>query len=90
MANVHFTPALKRFVPNLKMVEVDGTTVAEILRGVDREFPGLVNYLIEDNGSLRKHVNIFINNTFIHDRTTLTDPVRSEDAVHIIQALSGG
>lgn len=90
MATVHFTPALKRFVPGLKTIEAGGATVAEIIVAVEQEYPGLAGYLIEENGSLRKHVNIFINDTFIHDRVTLSDPVQPLDEVHIIQALSGG
>ena len=90
MANIHFTPALKRFVPNLKSIEVNGATVADIMVGIGKVYPGLTDYLIEENGSLRKHVNIFINDTFISDRTTLGDAVQPHDDVHIIQALSGG
>lgn len=87
---VHFTPALKRFVPNLDSIEVDGSTVADVIRNVETVYPGLTDYIIEENGALRKHVNIFINDTFIRDRKTLSDAVQDTDNVYIIQALSGG
>ena len=87
---VHFTPALKRFVPNLDSIEVQGSTVADVIRNVETVYPGLTDYIIEENGALRKHVNVFINDTFIHDRKTLSDAVRDTDNVYIIQALSGG
>ena len=87
---VHFTPALKRFVPNLDSIEVQGSTVADVIRNVETVYPGLTDYIIEENGALRKHVNIFINDTFIHDRKTLSDIVQDTDNVYIIQALSGG
>ena len=90
MARVHFTPALKRFVPDLAPIEVHGATVADIMTGVEKVYPGLAAYLVEDSGALRKHVNIFINDTFIRDRTTLSDAVQPHDKVFIIQALSGG
>ena len=90
MARVHFTPALKRFVPGLDIIEVHGATVADIMAGIDKVYPELTSYLVEDNGALRQHVNIFINDTFIRDRTTLSDAVQSRDEVYIIQALSGG
>ena len=87
---VHFTPALKRFVPDLHSIEVQGSTVADVIQNVAAIYPGLTDYLIEENGALRKHVNIFINDTFIRDRKTLSDAVQDKDDVYIIQALSGG
>jgi len=87
---VHFTPALKRFVPDLCSIEVQGSTVADVIQHVESAYPGLADYLIEESGALRKNVNIFINDTFISDRKTLSDAVRESDEVYIIQALSGG
>lgn len=90
MASVHFTPALKRFQPDLEPVEVSGNNVAEVLAGVKKVYPGLMDYVLEENGSLRQHVNVFINSTFIRDRKKLGDSVQADDKVYIIQALSGG
>lgn len=90
MVRVHFTSALKRFVPDLQSIDAEGITVADIITSVEAAYPGLTDYLVEENGSLRKHVHIFINDAFIRDRRTLSDNLRSGDHVHIIQALSGG
>ena len=90
MALVHFTPALKRFRPDLETIEVTADTVSDVVDSIDVHYPGLAAYLVEENGTLRKHVNIFINETFIRDRKGLSDPVRPDDDVHVIQALSGG
>lgn len=90
MPVVHFTPALKRFCPDLETLEVQAGTVVEVIAAIERRYPGLAAYIIEENGALRRHVNIFINDSFIRDRKRLTDPVQPGDHVHIIQALSGG
>jgi len=90
MPIVHFTAALQRFEPNLKSTEVTGNTVKEVVESIERTFPGLSGYLVEENGSLRKHVNIFINNSLITDKEHLSDAVNSTDELHVIQALSGG
>ncbi|MBI4006784.1 MAG: MoaD/ThiS family protein [Gammaproteobacteria bacterium] len=90
MMKVHFTPALKRFVPDLKSIEIQGATIADVITNIEDVYPGLTDYLVEENGSLRKHVNIFVNDTFIRDRKTLSDTVHPRDEVFIIQALSGG
>ena len=54
------------------------------------KFPGIENYLIDDQRVLRKHVNIFVNGSLIKDREQLTDALTSDSEVYIMQALSGG
>lgn len=90
MAKVRFTPNLKRFFPALQPMEVEAATVAELLQAVEDRFPGLRAYLVDEQGSLRMHVNVFVGQELIHDRLRLSDPVGPQDEVYILQALSGG
>lgn len=90
MAKVRFTSALKRFFPTLAEGQVQGHTVREALENIERTYPGILNYLVDENGELRKHVNIFLKGELIRDRTTLKDVVKPEDELLIFQALSGG
>ncbi len=90
MARVTFTNHLKRFFPNLADVSVEGATIAEIVAALEELHPGLTDYIVDERGSLRKHVNIFVGDTLIRDRSALTDAVTSGDNVFILQALSGG
>lgn len=90
-ASVRFTQHLSRFFPGLEQgIDVPGATAAEIVTGLDSKFPGMRSYIVNDNGSLRRHVNIFINNEMITDRERLSDTLRDGDSVYILQALSGG
>jgi molybdopterin converting factor small subunit len=90
MARVTFTSALKRFFPSLTELDIAGDSVRETLSNIEQHYPGMLNYLIEDNGQLRKHVNIFLKGELIKDRVTLNDPVNPRDELLIFQALSGG
>ncbi len=90
MATVHFTTALERFVPGLESIEVSGDTAFEVIAEIEKHFPGVRGYILEENGALRKHVNIFINDHSIEDTRHLSDAVACNDEIHIIQALSGG
>ena len=90
MANVAFTRHLQRFFPSLTECEVPATTVREVIAELDRLHPGLASYLLDETGKLRRHVNIFVGEEPIHDRTTLTDPLTPDARVFILQALSGG
>lgn len=90
MPAVKFTNALKRFFPNLHDYNANGSSLAHILSDIEQEFPGIKNYLLDEHGRLRKHVNIFIDGSIINDRDTLTDTFTANSEIYIIQALSGG
>ncbi|MBK5272653.1 MAG: MoaD/ThiS family protein [Bacteroidia bacterium] len=62
----------------------------EIFKEIETSYPGIKSYVLDEKGSLRKHVNIFIDGTMIDDRDQLSDAVSSNSEIYIIQALSGG
>ncbi len=90
MVKVHFTQALQRFYPDLQVLHLEAQTLSEILKILDQKFPGLSSYLVDEQGALRQHVNVFLDDRMIDDRTTLTDPLESVEELYIMQALSGG
>lgn len=92
MATVELTPHLYAFFPALegRELEVEGGTVAEVVRGLERLAPGIGFYICDERGRLRQHVNIFVGKERIADRATMSDPVTPDSRVLILQALSGG
>ena len=90
MAKIKFTSALKRFFPSLAETEIEGVTVKEVLHNIEEIHPGISNYIVDEHGHLRKHVNIFVQGELIKDREALNDKVKSSDEVLVFQALSGG
>lgn len=90
MARVKFTSALTRFFPQLTELEIPGKTVRETLDLIEQTHPGIRKYLLEDNGQLRSHVNIFVKGELIKDRNALNDALGAHDEMLIFQALSGG
>ena len=69
---------------------MEAQTVSEVITQAEQLFPGIRGYLLEEDGSLRKHVNIFIDEDLIRDRDRLSDQVSPSNEVLIFQALSGG
>jgi sulfur-carrier protein len=92
MATVEITKHLWELLPVLKgkTLNVDARTVAEVVREVERLAPGFEFYICDERGCLRTHVNIFVGDERILDRTRLSDPVDEHSRVLIMQALSGG
>ena len=92
MAKVELTRHLFTFFPQLegKELRVDGATIADIVREMERLAPGFAFYVCDELGRVRRHVNIFIGEEMIADRTRLSDPVGPDSRVFILQSLSGG
>lgn len=89
MPKVFFSPHLAKHLA-VEPVAVEGTTVGEALAAAFGRFPGLKGYVVDDQGAVRKHVMIFVNDGFLGDRETLADTVGPETEIHVMQALSGG
>lgn len=92
MARVTFARHLYRFFPALegKEVSVKATTVAQAVAELERQFPGLAFYLVDEQGKLRQHVNIFVEEELVVDRDRLSDPLGPDTRLFVMQALSGG
>lgn len=89
MPKVQFTGQLQRFMA-VPMAEAEGATVRAVLDNVLRDNARLRGYVLDDQGSLRKHMTVFVSGRMIADRAGLSDPVSASDEVYVLQALSGG
>jgi len=92
MAKVELTRHLYTFFPDLegKDLVVEASTVAEVVREMEKVAPGFAFYVCDEIGRLRRHVNIFVEEERIADRKRLTDRLEPDSRVFIMQALSGG
>ena len=89
MATVSFTPNLEKHLA-VPQLEVSGVTIGEVLSACCEKNPGLRTYILDDQGRVRKHVAVFIDGSIINDKVMLTDTVRADSSVFVMQALSGG
>ncbi len=89
MPRIVFTSNLQRYV-DARAADVPGRTVGEVLQGVFAARPELRTYILDDQGSLRRHVVVFVNGQRIADSDTLSDAVPADGEIYVMQALSGG
>ncbi len=73
-----------------KKVTVEGDTVREVLTGLERSFPGVLERLMDQNGSVKRYVNVYRNDNDIRSLDGLETKVENEDVLWIIPAVAGG
>lgn len=71
-------------------VEVEGGTVGDVLKALDAAHPGFSDRLLDDEGGLRKFVNIFVADDDVRFLDGLGTPVPDGETVAIIPAVAGG
>ena len=89
MPRVVFTSNLQRYV-TCPECDVHGTTVGQALAGVFAGTPQIRDYVLDEQGHVRRHIHIYIDGRRISDRERLTDAVRDDSEICVLQALSGG
>lgn len=71
-------------------VEVEGTTLAEVLANLESAHPGFKDRLFDDRGGLRRFVNLFVADDDVRYLQGLDTPVPDGETVSIIPAVAGG
>lgn len=89
MARVIFTSNLLRHVACPES-EVSAQTLGDALQEVFAAHPRVRDYVLDEQGELRRHVVVFIDGQRVRDRRRLSDPVREASEIYVLQALTGG
>jgi len=80
-------PSPLRSYTGMREVDADGATLTDVLADLDRRYPGLRFRMIDEQDRIRRHIRVFVNGEQTFD---IARPLRSGDAIQIVQALSGG
>ncbi|MEZ6197842.1 MAG: MoaD/ThiS family protein [Planctomycetota bacterium] len=89
MATISFTANIQRHV-TCPDESVSGGTVAELLEDYFARHPRARGYVLDDQGALRHHMNIYVDGEALRDRVRQSDAVAPDAELHVFQALSGG
>jgi molybdopterin converting factor small subunit len=81
---------LRRFTNGVETVEVQGTTVGEIFNQLEAQFPGIRARLCEENGDLRRFINVYVDGEDIRFLDRLQTSVGERAEVSIVPAIAGG
>jgi len=89
MAELHFTSWLRELVPNGPLIAA-GDSVGAALIELFAELPHVRGYVLDERGQLRKHVCIFVDGKRLLREAALSQRIRPDSRLYIMQALSGG
>lgn len=90
MPEVRIPTPLRKLTADQELVAAAGSTIAEILANLDKTYPGLGERICDENGNVRRFVNIFLNDEdirFLDDKATA---VAEKDEISIVPAIAGG
>jgi hypothetical protein len=89
MATVRFTRNIQRHV-ECPTREASGSTLRTVLDDYFRDNEKARGYVLDEQGKIRQHMVVFIDGEMVRDRDDLSDVVRADSVIDVIQALSGG
>jgi molybdopterin synthase sulfur carrier subunit len=88
--HVRIPTPLRRFTGGAEEVSVTGDTVAALVDDLERNHPGLKERICDEQGKVRRFVNIFVNGDDIRFLNNLETAIKAGDEVSIVPAIAGG
>ena len=90
MPRVIIPSLLQAVTDGAREVTAEGETVGQALAFLTQRYPAAESRLFQEDGALRPHVNLFVNDEDIRFLGGLDTPVGENDEILIIPAMAGG
>jgi sulfur-carrier protein len=87
---VRIPTPLRKLTNNEEIVEVDAGTIGAAFVELQSRYPGIKERLVDDNGEVRRFVNVYVNEEDIRFLQNQQTPLKDGDEVSIIPAIAGG
>ncbi|MCX6400885.1 MAG: MoaD/ThiS family protein [Propionibacteriales bacterium] len=88
--SVRIPTILRTYTGGDSEVSATGATVAEILDDLDGRFAGIKGRIVDEDGKLRRFVNVYVNNDDVRFEQDLATPTPDGAEVSVIPAVAGG
>ena len=90
MPTVRFPSVMKYYVNNQAEFVVPASTVNELVSQVIEHYPSVKFHLVDADGNLRRHFNIFVNGTHIRDLNGMDTSLKEDDKIILMASAAGG
>jgi molybdopterin converting factor small subunit len=87
---VHVPSELRKYCAGAAHLPVSAATVRAAIDELERNHPSLYRNICDETGSVRRHLNVFVNSSHVRDRDGLDTALAPGDVVTILAAVSGG
>jgi len=88
--HVRIPTPLKKLAGERDVIKAEGKTVGEVLQWITEAYPGLKERLRDEQGEVRRFINIYVNDEDIRFIQNLETPLKEGDQISIIPAIAGG
>jgi molybdopterin converting factor small subunit len=90
MPTVRFPAVMKYYVNNQAEIFLAAENVRELVEQVVDQYPSIKFHLVDKEGDLRKHFNVFVNGTHIRELDGMATTLRDDDRVVLMASAAGG
>lgn len=90
MIKVRIPTPLRKLTGGQGEVTGEGEDIAALIETLEKSYPGLKARLFDEEGGLRRFVNIYINEEDIRFQQGIKTPLKTGDEVSIVPAIAGG
>jgi len=87
---IHVPTMLRDYCAGASELALSGASLRVVLEELERRHPALHRSICDETGTVRRHVNLFVNTHNMRDRNGLDTPLVPGDEVTILPAVSGG
>lgn len=87
---IRIPTTLRTLTGGESQVEVEAATVAEALAALENEHPGFNDRLFDEDGSIRRFVNLFVADDDVRYLDGVDTPIPEGETLSIIPAVAGG
>ena len=87
---VRIPTPLRQLTNNEELVEVNAATIGEAITELQSRYPGIGERLVDENGEVRRFVNVYVNEEDIRFLKNKQTPLKDGDEISIIPAIAGG
>jgi molybdopterin converting factor small subunit len=88
--SVRVPTILRTYTGGESEVSASGATLAEVLDDLDASYPGIKARILDDNGALRRFVNVYVGDEDVRFLDDLATPTPAGAKVSVIPAVAGG
>lgn len=81
---------LRTYTSGESTVQAEGSTVAEVIDALEADYPGIKARIVDEQGALRKFMNVYVDNDDVRYVEGLATPVSAKQQVSVIPAVAGG